>query len=57
MSVGVVSADEPFRLLNATELEQFLKDTAENMEISWSIDKVFLQNLLNYSIKDKKFIK
>jgi len=34
VSVGVVSKDEKFHLLNATELQQFLTSTNENMEIS-----------------------
>ena len=33
VSVGVVSATEKFRVLNATELQQVLNETNENMEV------------------------
>lgn len=33
VSVGVVSADDKFRLIDATELQTFLDSTNENMEI------------------------
>ena len=34
VSVGIVSADEKFRLLTEAELQTVLADTSENMEIS-----------------------
>jgi 20S proteasome alpha/beta subunit len=34
VSVGVVAADEKFRLLTQNELSQFLASTNENMQIS-----------------------
>lgn len=33
VSVGVVSKDEKFRVLNAEELQAFINSTAENMEV------------------------
>ena len=34
VSVGVVGRDEPFHLLEGAELDRFIRDTAEGMEIA-----------------------